>query len=93
MAERNVVSAHEVRVFLALKSAGAKWMTARDVAGASNVAERTARAHLLKLVKLHIVDQADVFPGHRYRLAEKAGKRNAAYVLRLQAAVAVFSGE
>lgn len=88
--ERNEISAHEVRVFECLRGAKGKWLTAKDVAVATEVADRTARAHLSKFVKLGIADQAEVFPAHRYRLAEKAGKRNAGYLLRIEAACEVF---
>lgn len=67
--ERNEVSLHEVKLFLALKEAGAAWST-KALAAAAGVAERTARAHMLKLVKLNIADLAEVFPAHRYRLAD-----------------------
>lgn len=88
--ERNEISIHEVRVFQFLKGGGDKWVTAKDVAAAASVASRTARAHLLKFVKLGIADQAEVFPAHRYRMAEKASKRNAGYMLRLESACEVF---
>jgi hypothetical protein len=87
--EHNEVSFHEVRVYLAYKSATG-WLTAREVAAKSGVAERTARAHSLKLVKLGVLDQAEVFPAHRYRIAGKAAKRNAGYLRRLENACAVF---
>lgn len=87
--ERNEVSIHEVRVYVALKAAGG-WMTNAEIAEAAEVAPRTARAHSLKLVRLGVLDLAEVFPAHRYRLAEHARKRNAAYTQRLEAAREVF---
>jgi DNA-binding IclR family transcriptional regulator len=87
--ERSEVSVHEVRAYLALKGA-AGWLTSLALAGAADIAPRTARAHVLKLVRLGLVDQAELFPGHRYRLSEMAGKRNAAYVQRLEQAAEVF---
>ena len=54
------------------------------------VAHRTVRAHLRKLVSLGVLDVAEVYPGHRYRLAEKASKRNAGNVQRLQSVASVF---
>jgi hypothetical protein len=44
----------------------------------------------LKLVNLGIFDQAEVFPAHRYRLAEMADKRNKGYALRIEQAMSVF---
>lgn len=66
-------------------------MTANDIAAAtSGIAARTVRAHLVRLVNLGLVDQAEVFPAHRYRLSDKAEKRNKAYLLRLLGAFDVF---
>lgn len=58
-------------------------MTAREIANEAGVAPRTARAHVLKFVQLGIVDQASVFPGHRYRVSEHASKWNRSYCDRL----------
>lgn len=88
--EKNEVSIHEARLFLALRKAGETWATSKEFAKAADVADRTARAHLLKLSNLGIVDTAEVFPAHRYRLAIKASKRNGGYMQRLDAACAVF---
>lgn len=87
--ERNEISIHEVRVYLALKAAG-DWMTHADIANASGVNPRTVRAHTLRLVGLGLLDKAEVFPAHRYRLAQKADKRNASYAQRLEHARSVF---
>jgi len=88
--EKNEISLHEVKLFLALQKNVAQWMTSKELAKASGVAERTARAHCYKLAKLGLVDTAEVFPAHRYRMAEKADKRNGGYLQRLQAACEVF---
>ena len=80
--ERSEVSVHEVKVFLFLQRHRG-WVSSRDISESSGVAPRTARSHALRLVKLGIFDQADVFPGHRYRLSPMAPKRNAAYLRRL----------
>ena len=88
--ERNEISIHETRAFAALVNNKDRWITSNDLAGESLIAQRTARAFLLKFTKLGIVDLAEVFPAHRYRLAEKAGKRNAGYVGRLEKARLVF---
>ncbi len=88
-AEKNEVSLHEVKAYLALKASGS-WMTSKEIAAATGIAERTARAHALKLVNLGIFDQAEVFPAHRYRLAQTASQRNRGYVQRLEQACEVF---
>ncbi len=88
--ERNEVSSHEVRLYRAAKASGATWLTSQDLAQAAGVASRTARAHAAKLVKLGILDLAEVFPAHRYRFSDKADKRNQAYIHRLDKAAEVF---
>ncbi len=91
LVERNEISAQEVRVYSHLKRNGARWTTSKTTAAEAHVAPRTARALLLKFVRLNIVDQAEVFPAHRYRLSEKAARRNLGYVQRLEHACAVFA--
>jgi predicted ArsR family transcriptional regulator len=88
--ERNEVSVHQARIYVAIKNA-AGWVTNREIAKSASVAERTARQHTLNLVKLGVLDLAEVFPAHKYRLSEKASKRNAAYVNRLESAREVFA--
>jgi hypothetical protein len=81
--ERNEVSRHEIAVFKALLDAGDAWLTSAEITTRANVAPRTARAHALKLVKLGVIDQAEVFPAHRYRVSQFAAKRNRGYTDRL----------
>jgi hypothetical protein len=88
--ERNEISIHETRAFVALLKNRGKWITSKELAREANIAERTARAFSLKFTKLGLVDVAEVFPAHKYRLSEKASKRNAAYFGRLQKACDVF---
>ena len=91
MSERNEVSVHEVKVFRALESTRDTWRTNREIAEiVSGVSYRTVRAHTMKLVRAGILDQADVFPAHKYRLSAQASKRNVGYWRRLQAAAEVF---
>ena len=87
--ETNEISAHEVRVFLFLKDSG-RWVTAKETAKNASVAPRTARFHLLKLSRLGLLDSAEVYPGHRYRLSDKAPKRNPAYFARIIKAAEIF---
>lgn len=87
--ERTEVSVHEVRIYAAAKAAAA-WLTSKQLASMADVAGRTARAHALKLVRLGLFDQAEIFPGHRYRLSVLAKKRNVAYVRRLELAADIL---
>lgn len=87
--ERNEVSLHECRVFLTLKNS-VKWMTNNEIATEAKVAKRTASSKTKKFVDLGICDVAELYPGHRYRLSQKADKRNTAYMKRLEEAVVIF---
>jgi DNA-binding transcriptional ArsR family regulator len=89
--ENNEISEHEIRVYCVLRDTE-QWVTSADVVTTGHVKPRTARHHLRRLVNLGIVDMAAVFPGHRYRLAKMAGKRNAGYLRRLLAALDVVQG-
>ena len=91
--EKSEVSRHEVTVYRALAEHVGAWMTSAEIASASEVAPRTARAHALKLVKLGLLDQAEVFPAHRYRLSDYASKRNRGYADRIARAADVFGIE
>ncbi len=91
MSERNEVSIHEVKVFRVLADAEKVWLSNKDIADRiEGVMPRTVRAHTLKLVKLGLLDQAEVFPGHKYRLAVTAIKRNRAYLQRIAQAAEIF---
>ncbi len=87
--ESNEISEHKVRVFLYLETAPG-WKTSNEIAVGASVAPRTARALAKNLVSLGIFDQAEVFPGPRYRVSAMAEKRNKAFMLRLREAASVF---
>lgn len=88
--EKSEISIHELRICSFLRSPPDKWSTNNEIAKAASVSDRTARAHTLRLVKLGMIDQAKVFPSHRFRWSTKADKRNAAYWERLKMAAEVF---
>lgn len=87
--ETSEISIHQCRLFHALKTDGG-WITSKEAAIKADIAKRTARAHLLRFVQQGLLDQAEVFPAHRYRLAAKADKRNLAMLQRLESACVVF---
>lgn len=89
-AERNEVSWHEVKVVLALRGKPDQWLTNKEISEVSGVNGRTTRMHTVRLVKLGMLEQAEVFPAHRYRWSTKASKRNVAYSQRLETAAEVF---
>lgn len=93
MGETTAVSIHLVRVVRLLRGQPGEWFTNGQIAKAASVAPRTARAHSLRLVNLGMVDEATVFPGHRYRWSGHAQHRNAAFLRRVEAAEGVFGVE
>src|SRR5882762_8702870 len=90
--ERSEVSHHEVRIYK-LVYQSTKWFTNKEIANQLSMPGRTVRQHTLRFVKLGLLDQANVFPGRRFRWSTKSGGRNIAYVQRLQHAAGVFDGE
>lgn len=88
MIERSEISQHEVLVYQTL--ALGKWLSNREISQVSGVLLRTVRAHTLKLVRLGIADQAEIFPGHRYRISEYASSRNRGYLDRILRAAEVL---
>jgi hypothetical protein len=47
------------------------------------VQPRTVRMHTARLVKLGLLEQAELFPEYRYRLSDKAQQHNPEYLARL----------
>lgn len=90
--EQSEVSINQVKLYQHLKTTGA-WMSNKDLAAALRISLRNASLHTQTLVKLGILDQAEVFPGHRYRYSAKATKRNLAYVQRLEEATEIFQSQ
>ena len=88
--ESSEISIHAVRVYTYLEACGQKWATAADVASGAQVAPRTARMYVKRLVDLGIADLAEVFPAHRYRVSGKAKQRNRGYWNRLKEAQTIF---
>ncbi len=87
---KSEISLHEIKIAKVIRTAN-KWISNKEIAAmVGAISERTVRAHTLRLVHLGLLDQAEVFPAHRYRWAEKADKRNSAYLLRLTQAAEVF---
>lgn len=88
--ETNEISIHEAKAYRVLVESSPAWLTHKELASKSEIALRTARAYTLKWKNLGIVEVAEVYPGHRYRLAVKADKRNAGYVQRLESVCEIF---
>lgn len=89
--ENNEVSVHEVKAYVALTANKGKWLSNSEIMALTDgVALRTIRSYTLKFVKAGLLDQAEVYPSHRFKWAEKADKRNGGYLQRLESARAVF---
>ena len=87
--EQAEISEHQWKIYACLAKTQ-RWMTNRELATATGVSLRRVSFHTQNLVKLGILDQAEVYPGHRFRLSTKADKRNTAYLQRLQQAGEIF---
>lgn len=86
--ETTEISRHQVAVFEHMKDGS--WKTANEVALATKVAGRTARHHLAGLTQLGVLEEAYVFPGHRYRLHPAPGARATKFIGRLEHASVVL---
>lgn len=87
--ERSEISLHQIKVYRFVRDS-AGWVDNSAIAKATGVSGRTARLHTKTLVSLGIFDQAELFPGHRFRMSSFAEKRNKAYLRRLSEAEKVF---
>jgi len=87
--EKSEVSLHLVKVWNTLKNKDG-WITNKEIANEVKFSERTVRAHTLYLVNSGLIDQAEVFPAHRYRYSKMGIKRNPAFVKRIELAVEVL---
>ena len=90
--ERSEISRHEVEIVRVLSGHQGKWLSNAEIGGQLQikVSPRTIRATTLKLVKIGILDQAEVFPAHRYRLSGFAANRDRGYWDRVNRAAEVF---
>jgi len=87
--ERAEVSWHEVKIFAALSDK--KWMTVYDVSKKSGIPRKTCQNHIKRFCNLNLVDLAEVFPRHYYKLSKMIAKRNLSYLTRLKHAAEVMS--
>lgn len=89
--ERSEVSLHLVKVYKAVKDLDGKWITNKELAAKTGVALRTVSAHTLQLVHAGIVNQAEVFPAHRFQISEVKDKRNKTFFERLEKTLEIFA--
>jgi hypothetical protein len=88
--ERDEISQHEVNVFASLERHKTSSVNSDQVAKEASVAPRGARPHLLKLVRLTLVDRLNTLPAHRYRLSSNPKQRHREYPAQLARACATF---
>jgi hypothetical protein len=85
------ISPHEVRVYEAVRDAGAAGVSAGEIAARSpGFAKRTIRSHLTEMVRRGAVERCDVFPSPLYRLNPNAEDKCPAYLARLREAAERF---
>lgn len=87
--EQAEISIQQVKVFRYISQAK-NWVSNHEIAQATGVSLRNVSLHTHRLTSLGILDQAEVYPGHRFRVCEKAEKRNGGYLARLKRAESVF---
>lgn len=86
------ISEHEIRVYEAVRiSCG--WKTAKEIAAAADVSDRTARMHCGRLAEVGVFKVAKVFGGYRYICDPTPRAVALEYLSILSAAKKTFLGE
>ena len=88
--ERSEVSLHLLKVYKFIKDLNGKWTTNKEVAKHVGFSLRTVSAHTLHLVNAGIINQAEVFPEHRFQYSEVSNKRNKTFHDRIEKAIEIF---
>jgi DNA-binding transcriptional ArsR family regulator len=88
--ETSEVSVHQAKLYMVARKNPSRWFTTRELAEASGIAIRTASMHASRLVKLGVLEVRELFPGHRFRLAQTATKGAKPHATRLDEAVEIF---
>lgn len=83
------ISAEECRIYATLLNARG-WLTAAEVTMAARVSARTARAHLLAMKTIGLVETLVTAGGYRHRLVARRSEAGQAYVARVEAARAAL---
>jgi hypothetical protein len=89
--DRLTISAHEIRILDVLRKNKGVWLTSQEVSAQAKVSDRTARMHLLRFVKMNIIERTQTFPGYRYRWKHAAEQTNGEYLRRIAAAQEAMS--
>jgi hypothetical protein len=88
----DLISPHQVKVYDYVRDAK-RWVSAADIELHTGVKARTARHHAVKLTELEVFEQANLFPGYRYRLSPYAEHRGKDHLQRLEKAREVFGSD
>lgn len=88
--EKAEISIHQWKIYDCLVKSQT-WMSNKDIAQKTGVSLRRVGFHTNNLVQLGILDQAEVYPGHRFKISNRADKRNTGYLRRLVQAGEIFS--
>jgi hypothetical protein len=87
--ETTEISIHQLKIFEFVRDAPG-WVSIKDISTGTSSARKTVDVHCRRFVSLGVFDQAEVWPGHRYRVSEMASKRNGSIMERLRKAAEVF---
>jgi hypothetical protein len=87
------ISIHETKIFSYLNDHQERWLSNRELCSSvSGVAFRTVCATTNRFVKAGLLEEAQVFPGKRFRWSKAASRKSKNdYLLRLQDAAAIFT--
>jgi hypothetical protein len=88
--EKKGISIFELKVFGCFQKQPQSWLLHKDLEGMKlGVAARTIRGVTRKLEQEGVLEQVQMYPGYRYRLAKKTAS-NQDYLARLVAAQKVL---
>ncbi len=83
------ISLHEIRVYEAVRR-HTGWLTAREIAVAADVADRTSRHHAGRLGEAGVFEVGKVFGGYRYRIASHQTDGGKLHLAALEEAKRIF---
>lgn len=86
--ESSEISEKELRTFKAISTK--TWVSNKDIALITKLSRRQVNDYMLKFMKIGLIDQAEVWPEHLYRLSRFAAKRAPGYLERLRFTERVF---
>lgn len=86
------LSQHECRLFSYLKSCK-RWQTARQIADATGIGQRTAQGHTKRLSDCGLLERMETHPAPMFRFTAESAQADPAYVARIANACEAFGLE